>query len=287
MCTSIVREGRCGACYRIKNSYASGQAEAFLGQALKHLPRSSYLLATKVFFPVDSGEGGLSAKQIQANIDLSLTRLGVDYVDLYQCHRYDEATPLLETMTALTDVVQQGKVRYIGFSEWTSEQIKAALRIVGVVPFVSSQPQYSMLWREPESDVFPLCTANGIVQLVWSPLAQGILSGKYVAGMAPAAGTRAANSRMNGYLLRELYCDATLLRVQHLFPIAQSLGLTMPQFALAWVLQKESVASAIIGASRPEQVAENVNASGVSLDPAVMTEVDQILAPVLRPRSSS
>lgn len=268
------------------NSYASGQAESFLGQTLKDVPRSSILLATKVFFPVTPGEGGLSAKQIHKNIDMSLARLGVDYVDLYQCHRYDEATPLQETMTALTEVVQQGKARTIGFSEWTPAQIKAAFQIVDSVPFISSQPQYSMLWRDPEAEVFPLCAAHGIGHIVWSPLAQGILSGKYEAGTAPPTGTRAANAQMNGYLLRELFSDATLRAVQQLVPMAQTLGLTMPQFALAWVLQKSSVASAIIGASRPEQVVENVAASGVSLPPAVMTEVDDILSPVLRSRRS-
>jgi aryl-alcohol dehydrogenase-like predicted oxidoreductase len=189
-------------------------------------------------------------------------------------------------MLALTDVVRQGKARYIGFSEWSPAQIKSALKISDAMPFISSQPQYSMLWRDPEAEVFSVCAANGIGQIVWSPLAQGILSGKYEAGKTPASGTRAANSQMNGYLLRELYCDATLLAVQQLMPIAQSLRLTMPQFALAWVLQKESVASVIIGASRPEQVVENVSASGVYLDPAVMTKVDEILSPVLRSRRS-
>jgi aryl-alcohol dehydrogenase-like predicted oxidoreductase len=268
------------------NSYASGQAESFLGQAIKNVQRSSVLLATKVFFPVMPGDGGLSAKQIKRNIDLSLSRLGVDYVDLYQCHRYDEETPLMETMTALTEVVQQGKARYIGFSEWTPSQIKAAFQIVDSASFISSQPQYSMLWRDPEAEVFPLCAAHGVGQIVWSPLAQGILSGKYEAGTPPPTGTRAANPQMNGYLLRELFSDSTLRAVQKLVPIAQSLGLTMPQFALAWVLQKSSVASAIIGASRSEQVLENVLASGVSLDPAVMKEVDDLLMPVLRNRTS-
>lgn len=263
------------------NSYASGQAESFLGQTLKDVERSSVLLATKVFFPVTPGDGCLSAKQIKKNIDLSLARLGVDYVDLYHCHRYDDATPLEETMTALSDVVEQGKARYIGFSEWTPAQIKAAVQIGEVVPFMSSQPQYSMLWRDPEADVFPVCADHGIDQIVWSPLAQGILSGKYVVGNTPAIGTRAANLQMNGYLMRELYRDATLRAVQQLVPIAQSLGLSMPQFALAWVLQKEEVASAIIGASHPEQVVENVGASGVLLDQAVMSKVDQILSPVL------
>jgi aryl-alcohol dehydrogenase-like predicted oxidoreductase len=189
-------------------------------------------------------------------------------------------------MAALTDVVQQGKVRYIGFSEWTPTQIAAALGIDHSVPFVSSQPQYSMLWRDPEAQVFPLCSENGIGQIVWSPLAQGILSGKYLPGELPATGTRVTNSKMNGYLLRELYCDATLTAVQNLHPVAASLGLTMPQFALAWVLQKDSVASAIIGASRPEQVLENAVASGITIAPEVMQTVDQILSPVFNRRDS-
>jgi 1-deoxyxylulose-5-phosphate synthase len=263
------------------NSYASGAAESFLGQTLTGINRSSYYLATKVFFPVTPGDGGLSAKQIKKNIDSSLHRLNVDYVDLYQCHSYDKETPLLETMTALTDIVRQGKVRYIGFSEWTPCQIKAALELVDVEPFISSQPQYSMLWRAPEADVFPLCAAHGIGQLVWSPLAQGILSGKYQPGQAPATGSRAANTQMNAYLLRELFSDAHLRAVRDLSPIRQDLGLTMPQLALAWVLRKACVSSAIIGASRPEQVVDNVAASGVRLEAKVLEKIDQILLPVL------
>ncbi len=264
------------------NSYASGAAESFLGQTLKGINRSSYYLATKVFFPICPGDGGLSAKQIKKNIDSSLHRLDVDYVDLYQCHRYDEETPLLETMTALTDVVRQGKVRYIGFSEWTPSQIKAALGLTGVQSFISSQPQYSMLWRDPEKEVFPLCAASGIGQLVWSPLAQGILSGKYQPGQTPAHGTRAANAQMNAYLLRELFSDTNLMAVKGLLPIAQGLGLTMPQLALAWVLREACVSSAIIGASRPEQVMDNVAASGVILDATVLEEIDQVLLPVVK-----
>ena len=263
------------------NSYASGAAESFLGQILKGIDRSSYYLATKVFFPVSPGDGGLSAKQIKKNIDASLHRLDVDYVDLYQCHRYDEETPLVETMTALTEVVRQGKVRYIGFSEWSPSQIKAALALADVEPFISSQPQYSMLWRDPEADVFPLCAASGIGQLVWSPLAQGILSGKYQPGQTPAKGTRAANAQMNAYLLLELFSDANLMAVRDLLPIAQDLGLTMPQLALAWVLREACVSSAIIGASRPEQVVNNVTASGVTLDATVLKTIDKVLLPVV------
>ena len=263
------------------NSYAAGQAEEFLGRVLQSVPRSSYVLATKVFFPVPPGEAGLSAKQIKLNIDLSLRRLRTDYVDLYQCHRFDEQTPLQETLSALTDIVRQGKVRAIGFSEWSPAQIRSALQHDNMVPFISSQPQYSMLWRDPETEVFPLCSSHGIGQLVWSPLAQGILSGKYQAGQQPNPGSRAANAQMNAYLMRELFCDASLLAVRNLMPIAQSLELTMPQLALAWVLRQPCVASAIIGTSRLDQVIENAGASGVQLSPSVIAEIDQILLPVL------
>lgn len=259
------------------NSYASGAAESFLGQILNNIDRSSCYLATKVFFPVSPGDGGLSAKQIKKNIDLSLQRMQIDYIDLYQCHRYDENTPLIETMIALTDLVQDGKVRYIGFSEWSPSQIKASLELIGVEHFISSQPQYSMLWRKPESEVFPLCDAHGIGQIVWSPLAQGILSGKYQPGEAPAPGTRAANPQMNGYLLQELFSEPNLRAVKKLLPIAQDLQLSMPQLALAWVLRTRSVCSAIIGASHPEQVVDNVAASGVTLDSTVIEKIDNIL----------
>lgn len=263
------------------NSYASGAAESFLGRALQHVERSSYYLATKVFFPVLPGDGGLSACQIKNNIDSSLHRLGVDYVDLYQCHRYDPKTPLSETMTALTDIVQQGKVRYLGFSEWTPTQIKAALEFADLEPFISSQPQYSMLWRDPEQEVFPLCATKGIGQLVWSPLAQGILTGKYPPGQVPAAGSRAANGQMNAYLLRELFSETNLSAVRDLVPIARELGLSMAQMALAWVLRQACVSSAIIGASRPEQVLDNAAASGVVLDQSVLEKIDQILLPIV------
>ena len=259
------------------NSYAFGAAETFLGEILKDLDRSSYLLATKVFFSILPEDTGLSARQIKTNIELSLKRLSVDYIDLYQCHRYDPETPLIETMTALTDLVQQGKVRYIGFSEWSADQIRASLDLVGVEHFISSQPQYSMLWRQPELEVFPLCHKHGIGQIVWSPLAQGILSGKYKPGQIPAQGSRAANPHMNSYMLNELFTDENLAIVQDLLPVAEDLGVTMPQLALAWVLRESSVCSAIMGASRPEQVLDNVAASGITLDPAVLETIDQIL----------
>lgn len=258
------------------NSYASGEAEAILGQILKGIDRSSYYLATKVFFPVAPGKGGLSAREIQLNIDLSLQRLQLDYVDLYQCHRYDHETPLMETMEALSNLVKAGKVRYLGFSEWSPDQIRASVELVNVQHFVSSQPQYSLLWREPEAEVFPVCAAHGIGQIVWSPLAQGILTGKYQPGRAAAIGTRAANPEMNSYLRENLFSDQNLRAVRDLVPIARDYQLTLPQLALAWVLREPSVCSAIIGASHPLQIDENVAAAGVTLDPAAQARIDFI-----------
>jgi aryl-alcohol dehydrogenase-like predicted oxidoreductase len=262
------------------NVYGRGAAESFLGEVLQGIDRSSYVLATKVFFPMSDSDRGLSAAQIQKQIDASLQRLGTDYVDLYQCHRYDSDTPLEETMMALTDLVQQGKVRYIGFSEWSSAQIRAALSLPKVEKFVSSQPQYSMLWRQPETEVFPLCADNGIGQIVWSPLAQGVLTGKYQPGEAPPADSRASNDKMNGFM-HELRSDRILSAVQDLKPIAQQLDLSMAQLALAWILQDQRVTSAIVGASRPEQVADNAIASGVVLSDQVMQAIDQALSPAL------
>jgi aryl-alcohol dehydrogenase-like predicted oxidoreductase len=216
-------------------------------------------------------------------IDASLARLRTDYVDLYQCHRYDEETPLEETMAALTEVVRSGKARYIGFSEWTAEQIKAALdlsREKGYEKFVSSQPQYSMLWRVPEAEVFPLCKANGISQIVWSPLAQGALTGKYKPGEPPPEGSRATSDRM-GRMMGQWREDAVLEAVQRLVPIAERLDITMGQLALAWVLRESNVASAIVGASRPEQVHENAGASGIALDAGTLAEIDAALGDVV------
>ena len=263
------------------NSYAAGGAESFLGEVLQGIERSSYILATKVFFPTSPTDQGLSAAQIRKQIDASLNRLRTDYVDLYQCHRYDPNTPLEETMTALTEVVRQGKARYIGFSEWSPEQIQSAFNIADVERFVSSQPQYSMLWRTPEAEVFPLCAANGIGQIVWSPLAQGVLTGKYQPGQVPPQNSRAANEKMNWFLLDELFSDRILTAVQELKPIAQDLGLSMPQLALAWVLRSEYVSSAIIGASRPEQIVDNAAASGVQLDADVLAAIDRSLLSVV------
>ena len=227
-----------------------------------------------------NGDRGLSREQVFKQLDLSLGRLRTEYVDLYQCHRYDEETPLEETMTALTEVVRQGKVRYIGFSEWTADQIRAALALVPTVEkFVSSQPQYSILYRVPEREVISLCQENGISQIVWSPLAQGALTGKYKPGEEPPAGTRAASHQM-GWSMDSFRDDDVLEAVQKLVPIADGLGITMAQLALAWVLREDNVASAIAGASRPEQVEENAAASGIELDEATLQAIDDAVADV-------
>jgi aryl-alcohol dehydrogenase-like predicted oxidoreductase len=259
------------------NVYGRGGAEEFLGQVLADRPRDSYVLATKLFFPMN-GERGLSREQVFKQLDASLTRLRTNYVDLYQCHRYDFDTPLEETMEALTEVVRQGKVRYLGFSEWPPDRIQAAIDLPNVERFASSQPQYSMLWREPEQEVIPLCAANGISQIVWSPLAQGALTGKYTPGQAPPPGSRATSQEM-GWAMDRFRDDEVLEAVQRLRPIADGLGITMAQLALAWVLREPNVASAIIGASRPEQVEENAGASGVELDDETLRAIDEALVP--------
>jgi aryl-alcohol dehydrogenase-like predicted oxidoreductase len=258
------------------NVYSGGAAESFLGEVLRDVPRERYVLATKVYFPMSAADSGLSAAQIRKQLDASLGRLRVDHVDLYQCHRYDEQTPLAETMAALTEAVESGKTRYIGFSEWSPSQIRAALALPGA-RFVSSQPEYSLLWREPEAEVFPLCAREGIGQIVWSPLRQGILAGKYLPGQPPPADSRAASERMGAFMQSRMTDDA-LAGVQRLKPIAADLGLTLPQLALAWVLRRPEVSSAIIGATRPEQVEENAKASGVRLDAAVLARIDEALA---------
>jgi aryl-alcohol dehydrogenase-like predicted oxidoreductase len=260
------------------NVYSRGAAESLLGEMLIGRPRDSYILGTKVYFPMN-GDHGLSREQIFKQLDLSLLRLRTDYVDLYQCHRYDFETSLEETMGALTEVVRQGKVRYLGFSEWPPDRIQAALDLSDVEKFVSSQPQYSILWREPERDVFPLCAANGISQIVWSPLAQGTLTGKYKPGEPPPAGSRAA-SRDMGWSMDRFRDDDVLEAVQRLEPIAEGLGITRAQLALAWVLRRPEVAAAIIGASRPEQVEDNAAASGVELDEETLSEIAEAVAPV-------
>ena len=261
------------------NVYARGAAESFLGEVLAGRPRDSFVLGTKLYFPIN-GDRGLSREQVFKQLDLSLLRLKTDHVDLYQCHRYDFDTPLEETMAALTEVVRQGKVRYLGFSEWPSDRIQAALDLPDVEKFVSSQPQYSILWREPEREVFPLSAANGISQVVFSPLAQGALSGKYEPGEAPPPGTRAA-SRDMGWAMDRFRDDDVLEAVQRLRPIADGLGITMTQLALAWVLRRPEVAAAIIGASRPEQVEENAAASGIELDDATLQAIDDAVAAVV------
>ena len=258
------------------NVYGRGAAETFLGEALQGRPRDSYVLATKLYFPMSDSDRGLSRGQVEKQLDASLRRLRTDYLDLYQCHRYDWDTPLEETMAALTRAVDSGKARAIGFSEWPAERIQAALDLTGVTKFVSSQPQYSLLWREPEREVIPLCAANGISQIVWSPLGQGVLSGKYDPDSPPPRDSRAASESMGGWMDRLMQPDV-LRAVQRLKPIAGEAGLTLPQFALAWVLREPNVASAIIGASRPEQVVENCGASGVVIDTQLFLRAERIL----------
>ena len=263
------------------NVYGRGAAESFLGEVLSGVDRSSYVLATKAYFPMSDTDRGLSAAQIRTQSEASLRRLRTDYVDLYQCHRYDKNTPLEETMEALTELVRTGKTRYLGFSEWTVEQIEAALAISGVERFVSSQPEYSMLWRKAEQ-VIPLCEREGISQIVWSPLAQGALTGKYKPGSPPPADSRAAHKSM-GSMMGRFRDDSVLAAVQRLRPIADDLGLTMAQLALAWVLQEDNVASAITGASRPDQIDDNVASSGVALDDGVMAMIDEALGDAVGP----
>ncbi|MFL5913860.1 MAG: aldo/keto reductase family protein [Gaiellaceae bacterium] len=260
------------------NVYAGGRAEEFLGQVLADRPRDSYVLATKVFFPMPDGDRGLSREQVFKQIDASLARLRTDYVDLYQCHRYDWDTPLEETMDALTEIVRQGKARYIGFSEWPVEKIAEALELPNVEKLVSSQPQYSMIWRGPERDVIPFCAGHGISQIVWSPLAQGVLTGKYKPGQPPPSGSRATVKEMNYFFDDRLLSETLLAQVQEVAGIAKVLGISMAQLALAWVLREPNVASAIVGASRPQQVEDNAAASGIDLDGATLARVDEILA---------
>lgn len=264
------------------NVYGRGAAESFLGEVLSDVKRDSYVLATKVYFPMSRTDKGLSAEQIHKQIDASLKRLNVDYVDLYQCHRYDDSTPLEETMGALTEVVSQGKTRYLGFSEWPADRIKAALDMPGVERFASSQPRYSMLSREPEAEVFPLCAANGISQIVFSPLEQGVLTGKYRPGETPPSDSRAASETMGAFIGGRMSDERMLAAVQELAPIAQSEGLSMAQLALAWVLREPNVASAIIGATRPGQVEDNAAASGVAIGDDVLNQIDDVLGEVIK-----
>jgi aryl-alcohol dehydrogenase-like predicted oxidoreductase len=258
------------------NVYGRGAAERAWGEILADYPRDSFAIATKAFFPMSARDRGLSREQIHKQIDGSLERLRMDHVDLYQCHRYDDATPLEETMQALTEVVEAGKARWIGFSEWPVERIREALAMPGVTKFVSSQPQYSALWRAPEAEVIPLCASNGISQIVWSPLAQGVLTGKYRSGEAPPPGSRAQSRDMSRFIGQWLNA-ATLDAVDRLRPIADEAGLTMSQLALAWVLRQDNVAAAIIGATRPEQVHENAQAAGVKLSDDTLRAIDEAL----------
>ena len=260
------------------NVYGRGAAETVLGEALAGIKRETYVLATKLFFPMNGADRGLSRTQVQKQLDASLKRLKVEYLDLYQCHRYDFDTPLEETMEALTREVKSGRVRYIGFSEWPLERIEAALELRNVVRFVSSQPQYSLLHREPENGLLALSTKAGIAQVVWSPLAQGILSGKYRPNSAVPANSRAADAAMSGFLNPDWLAPATLRAVQAVRQLAASANLTLAQFALAWVLRQPNVASAIVGASRPEQLNENVTASGTRVDPSLFSEAERVLA---------
>jgi aryl-alcohol dehydrogenase-like predicted oxidoreductase len=263
------------------NAYGRGAAESFLGEVLASRKRDSYVLATKVFFPMSATDKGLSAVQIFKQIDASLSRLKVDYVDLYQCHRYDPETPLEETMQALSEIVRQGKARYIGFSEWSPAQIEAAFALPDVERFVSSQPQYSLLWRKPEEKVIPYSAAHGVSQIVWSPLAQGVLTGKYLPGAQRPTDSRASSESMGGMMQNWLKPEI-LEAVQTLKPLAQEAGCTLTQFALAWVLREPNVASAIVGASRPEQLDENAAASGMHIDPALFAKAEVLVAGVER-----
>lgn len=258
------------------NVYGRGSAETLLGEALADVPRDKYILATKLMGDMGDGNKGLSRSQVFKQIDDSLTRLRVDHVDLYQCHRYDPDTPLEETMDALSEIVKQGKVRYLGFSEWSPQNIEDAMALKGVEKFVSSQPQYSMLWRRPETKVIPLSAANGVSQIVWSPLAQGVLTGKYAPGTDLPADTRATSDDMSGAMQNWLKPEI-LEAVQKLKPLAAEAGCTMTQFALAWVLREPNVASAIIGASRPSQVDENAAASDLDVDPGLFEAANEIL----------
>ena len=268
------------------NVYGQGAAESAWGEILSGRSRDSYILATKVWGGMsdDPADRGLSAAQIAKQIDASLERLQTDYVDLYQAHRSDPDVPIEETIEAFQQVVASGKARFLGFSEWTPEQIQAAIDIAGPDLFVSSQPQYSMLWQAPEVEIFPLCAANGISQIVWSPLAQGLLTGKYHPGQAPPPDSRAAHSEM-GASMQLVMNDMTLETVDRLRPIADEVGLSMAELALAWVLRRPELASAIVGASRPEQVHANAKASGIELTPDTLEAIDEALgdAPVKEP----
>ena len=264
--------------------YAGTRAESVLGRALKGERREGLEIFTKVYWPTGPGRNdrGLSRKHIMESIDGSLRRLQTDHVDLYQAHRYDYSTPLEETMEAFADVVRSGKAHYIGVSEWKASQLREAHALARElrIPLISNQPQYSMLWRVIETEVVPTSEELGIGQIVWSPMAQGVLSGKYLPGQPPPAGSRATDEKSGAGFIARFMTDDVLTRVQRLKPLAEQAGLTMPQLAVAWVLQNPNVSSAIIGASRPEQVHDNVKAAGVKLDADLLKAIDEIVEPV-------
>jgi len=266
--------------------YANTKAESVLGEALKGERRESLEIFTKVYWPTGPrghNDTGLSRKHIMESINGSLSRLGTDYVDLYQAHRYDTETPLEETMQAFADVVRSGKALYIGVSEWTADQLRAGAALAKQLGFqlISSQPQYSMLWRVIEDEVIPASRELGISQIVWSPIAQGVLSGKYLPGEQPPAGSRATDSNGGANMIARFMDDEVLRRVQAIKPIAESLDLTMAQLAIAWVLQNDNVAAALVGASRPEQVTENVKAAGVRIPEDAMRQIDEALGDIV------
>jgi aryl-alcohol dehydrogenase-like predicted oxidoreductase len=268
--------------YDTADAYAGTKAESVLGKALKGVRRESYELFTKLYWPTGTGKNdrGLSRKHIIESCHASLKRLNTDHIDLYQAHRFDVETPLEETLRAFDDLIRQGKVSYIGFSEWTAPQISQALKIQdsrGYDRFISSQPQYSALWRVIEGAVVPISKKEGISQIVWSPMAQGVLTGKYLPGVKPPAGSRATDKKSGAGSISSFMKEEILAAVQNLRPIADEHGLTMSQLAIAWVLQNENVSSAIMGATKPSQVKENVKASGVKLTGDVMSQIDKVL----------
>jgi aryl-alcohol dehydrogenase-like predicted oxidoreductase len=258
------------------NVYGFGEAERLLAEALEGVPRDRYVLATKLWGPMPNGDRGLSRAQVFKQIDGSLARLKTDHIDLYQCHRYDDDTALEETLEALSEVVRQGKVRWLGFSEWPLDKVRAAAAMSGVERFVGSQPQYSLLWREPEGGIFPLGGELGLGQLVWSPLAQGVLAGRYPPGSQMPEGWRGESPAMSVHL-RRWFSPPVLAAAQALPAIAAEAGLTAAQFAVAWTLRRAEVSSAIIGASRPSQVEDNVAASGARIDPALFDRAERLL----------
>jgi voltage-dependent potassium channel beta subunit len=265
--------------------YAGTRAEAVLGRALDGVRRESLEIFTKVYWPTGKGRNdrGLSRKHIMESINGSLRRLNTDYVDLYQAHRYDYETPLEETMEAFADIVHSGKAVYIGVSEWKASEIRNAYELARdlKIQLVSSQPQYSMLWRIIEAEVVPTCEELGIGQIVWSPIAQGVLSGKYEPGQPPPAGSRATDDKSGAAFISRFMSDEVLSTVQKLRPLAEQAGLTMAQLAIAWVLQNPNVSSAIVGATRPEQLQDNVKAAGVKLDAGLLKAIDDVLDPIV------